>query len=219
MSSEGLMSPLQPPRRQNEMAQFGSDAGLIVRFFKQAVANPAKSDLEGKPVFEDRDFVQIVTPGGKSDLTREVIKHQREEIPPDTTRWHNQWQAYLNQQQQVHDGVPLENWPAIAYAPAAIKGFKVAEVYTVEQLANFPDSALGSIPVMDGRKWRDLAIKFVEQARGGAPITALKAENDTLKADMAIMREQIAALAANQKKTPGRKPAADDLPNPLGDND
>jgi len=196
--------------RHGEMAQYGDDRGLIVRFFKQAVPNPFESEKQGKPVFEDRDFVTITSPGGKSDLTREVIKHQRDEVPPDTVRWARQWQQYVNEQVQTADGIPLDSWPPMGYAPAVIKGFKAAEIFTMEQLSALPDSTLQSIPVMDARKWRDLAIKYVEQAKGGAPIAALQQENTQLKEQMAVMQEQINALAANQKKTPGRKPSQHD---------
>lgn len=206
MSFAPEMKPVNQ-MRNNEMAQYGDDRNLLVRFERRAILNQFATEKTGKPVYEDRDFITITQPGAKSDLTREVIKHQRDDIPPDTVRWGAQWQQYLNEQEQVHDGIPLANWPAIAHAPAAIKGFKAAEVHTVEQLSGIPDSALGQIPVMDGRKWRDLAIKFVDQAKGSAPITALTQENETLKQQMKIMQEQIDALAANQRKTPGRKPA------------
>lgn len=195
--------------RHGEMAQYGDDRGMIAHFWKETAANPFESEKQGVAVMMTRDMLTLTFPGGKTIHTREVIKHQRDEIPPDTVRWANQWHQYQNEMKQVADGFPLENWPPIGYAPALIKAFKIAEIFTVEQLSGLPDSALQSIPVMDCRKWRDLALKYLEQAKGGAPIAALEQKNRQLEDEMVVMRQTIEALAANQKKTPGRKPSTD----------
>lgn len=192
-----------------EMAQYGDDSKLMARFEKRAVLNAFESDKAGKPIYEDRDYITITQPGAKSDLTREVITEWRSDVPPDTIRWGRQWDAYRKNEVQLSSGIPLENWPPMGVAPAAIKGFKAADIFTVEQLSGIPDSVLAGVPVLDGRKWRDLAIKYCEAAVGGAPIAALQSENEVLRQQITLMRKDIEALAANQKKTPGRKPAGD----------
>jgi hypothetical protein len=189
-----------------EMASYGSDLKLMVTFTREPMLMGFESEKAGKPVYEDRDYITIVQPGAKSDSKRAVKMEDDHHGPSDPNRFPRQWAAFKNQTLQVADGLPLENWPPIGMSPAAIKGFKAADIFTVEQLSALPDSAVGGIPVMDARKWRDLAIKYQEQAAGGAPIAALTAENNALKQDMEIMRAQIAELAANQKQKPGRKP-------------
>lgn len=189
-----------------EMASYGTDRQLMVTFSREAKLMGFKSDQAGKPVFEDIDYITIVQPGAKSDLKREVKLEDDTNGPSDPSRFPRQWAAYQNQTKLVHDGLPIENWPPIGSSPAAVKGFKAADIHTVEQLSALPDSAMGAIPVMDCRKWRDLSIRYMEQAQAGAPISKLASENAALKSDIEIMRGQIAELAANQKKTPGRKP-------------
>ena len=189
-----------------EMASYGSDLKLMVTFTREPFLMGYESEKAGKPVYQDRDYITIVQPGAKSDSKRAVKLDSDQHGPSDPERFPRQWAAFKNQTHQVADGLPLENWPPIGMSPAAVKGFKAADIHTVQQLAGLPDAAIGGIPVMDARKWRDLAVKYEEQAAGGAPIAALTAENNALKQDMEIMRAQIAELAANQKQKPGRKP-------------
>lgn len=193
-----------------EMAAYGDDRKMMVTFTREATLMGYKSEQAGKPVYEDRDYITIVQPGAKSDMKRAVKLQDDEKGPSDLSRFPRQWAAFQGQKQQVSDGLPLENWPPIGMSPAAIKGFKVADIHTVEQLSGIPDSATQAIPVMDARKWRDLAVKYLEDARGGAPLAAMAAELAILRQDMQLLQDQNAALAANQKKTPGRKPASEE---------
>lgn len=204
MSSFG--APTHMPTNNAEMAYYGDDRRLIVTFSKEPVHLTFKSEQEGKPVYEDRDFVSIVCPGAKSDMKRQVKMVSDERGPSDLERFPRQWQAYQNQHAEVHDGMPLEMWAPLG--KAQVLTLKAGRIFTVEQLSSLPDSSLGSIPIMDVRKYRDMALKYLEQAAGGAPISKLTRENEDLRQQMAIMSEQIAALAANQKKKPGR-PASD----------
>lgn len=189
-----------------EMASYGSDLKLMVTFTREPYLMGFASEKAGKPVYEDRDYITIVQPGAKSDSKRLVKLESDQHGPSDPERFPRQWNAFQGQKVQVSDGLPLENWPPIGMSPAAVKGFKVADIHTVQQLAALPDAAMGGMPVMDARKWRDLAIKYEEAAAGGAPIAALTAELAIMRQDMEILRAQNAELAANQKKTPGRKP-------------
>lgn len=198
-------APTRMPTNNAEMAQYGDDRKLMVTFSKEPVHMTAKSELAGKPVYEDRDYITIVSPGGKSDMKRPVKLEDDERGPSDSHRFPHAWAKFQNENHQSQDGLPLEHWAPLG--KAHVLAFKGAQIWTVEQLANLPDTVLQNVPVMDARKYRDMAIAFLKQADGGAPMVALQAENAILKQDMEIMRGQIAELAANQKKTPGRKPA------------
>ncbi len=193
-----------------EMAQYGDDRKTLVSFTREPKLMGFESEKAGKPVYQDCDYINIVVSPGKAESKRVVKLEDDQHGPSDPHRWPAQWAAFMGQQHQVSDGLPIENWPPIGMSPAAIKGFKAADIHTVEILSGLSDANIGSIPVMDAKKWRDLAIKYIEQAQGGAPIAALTAENATLRQDMDVMRQQIEVLAANQKKTPGRKPGTTD---------
>lgn len=198
-------APTRMPTNNAEMAQYGDDRKLMVNFVKEPVHMTAASEKAGKQIYEDHDFIIIISPGGKSDMKRPVKLQDDERGPSDPNRFPHAWAKFQNENHQAQDGLPLEQWAPLG--KAHVIAFKGAQIWTVEQLANLPDTALQAVPVMDARKYRDLAITYLKQADGGAPLAALQTENATLKQDMEIMRAQIAELAANQKQKPGRKPA------------
>lgn len=208
-----------------EMASYGNDRKLIVRFTREPVYQEFESkggirgggmingvsipgemvEGAGHPVYKDVDFIEIIQPGGKSDSKRQVKLVDDEKGPADPNRFPAQWAAFKNQQHQVSDGLPLEMWAPLG--KSQVLAFKAAGIFTVEQLSNLTDAASGAVNVMDARKYRDMAIKYFESAKTSAPVESLMRQMEQMQQDMEILRNQNEALAANQKKTPGRKPA------------
>lgn len=209
MSDAGLRNPLNniEQMQNGQMAQYGTDKGLMVRFYNEPVLQEAQSTAAGQPVYENVDFIEITMPGGKSVHKRRVQMeddHMRQ-VPGDPNRFPAQWRAYKAAEEEVHDGLALEHWPPMD--KARCKMLKMGGVHTVEQLAAIPDSALGAIPMMDARKLRDLALRYLEGAQGGAPLAKANAEIAELKAQMVEMQRMLELALANQKAKPGRKPA------------
>lgn len=211
-----------------EMAAYGDDRKLMVTFSMEPVYQefeskggmlgggmvngiPVPGEMvpgKGRAIYKDMAFVEIVQPGSKSTFKRLVKLEDDEKGPSDPNRFPRQWGAFQNQQHQVSDGLPLEEWPPLGRAH--IMAFKAAQIFTVEQLSNLPDSATQAIPVMDARKYRDMAAKYLEAAKGTAPVESLMQQMKAMQQQMEILQEQNAVLAANQKKTPGRKPGPTD---------
>jgi hypothetical protein len=74
--------------------------------------------------------------------------------------------------------------------------------HTVEMLADVSDANLSW---MGARGMRDKAKAWLEQAKGGAALSKLQAENESLRADLDAMKAQIAALGmAEEKRGRGR---------------
>lgn len=207
-----------------EMASYGNDKKLIVRFTREPVYQEFESkggirgggmingvsipgemvEGAGHPVYKDMDFIEVIQPGGKSDSKRHVKLVDDEKGPSDPHRFPSQWTAFKNEQHQVADGLPLEQWPPLG--KSQVLAFKAAGIFTVEQLSSLADSAAGAVNVMDARKYRDMAVKYFETAKGSAPVEALMRQMEQMQQDMEILRNNNELLAANQKKTPGRKP-------------
>src|SRR5271165_5461847 len=115
MSDVGFASPVSTPRKNAEAASYGNDGALLVTFYKEKVFMAFQSEQQAKPVYEYMDYIHIILPGGKSDSKRKV----RLEAPvganwlSDPDRFPRQWQAYLNKQEQVQSGTPLEEFPPL----------------------------------------------------------------------------------------------------------
>lgn len=194
-------------------AQHGDDRGLFVQFYDEAVVQTFESEKAGRQIVKSEPYIHILLAGGKSDLKRPVkLVDDGREPPPDPVRFPRQWAAYKANQEQVQSGTLIELWPAVN--KAQVFELKAARVFTVEQLAAFPDSSLHLLGMM-GRELRDKAIKFLQASSGDhAAMSALEAENKTLKTDLDILKKQVAKLAAMQpKRGPGRPRKEENVTN------
>lgn len=168
----------------------GDDSNNYVEFEQVAVKNEAKSAAVGHPVFDDVDFIKIMFPG---DKTKVVFKKVNEEYKQ---RYPKQWAAYKAQELQVQEGFPINEWPVLTKAEAA--NLKANGIHTVEQLANIPDTALGVM--LGARTYREKARATLSKAADGKAVLAMQAENETLKADIEALKQQVKELA-NPKTT------------------
>lgn len=167
----------------------GTDAGLMVQFFNEAVYMEGKSAAEGKPIYENQDFVHIVTAGGKSDIKRRVIMEDGPNQPSDPERFPKQWSAYKRQTEQAQEGIPLET---VGFLPKAeVLMFKASNVHTVEQLANIPDSAQHNFS-MGFRRYRDTAIQYLKNVEGNKDTVALTAKLEAQQAKIELLEKMMA---------------------------
>jgi len=174
----------------NYHVQYGSDEGLYVEFSIEAIQNQARSDEEGRPIFEDKEYITIRIAGdNKTVRKRPVLTKWEGNTPPDTERWPRQYQAFKNQQSQAIDGTPITEWAAITKSDAM--SMKALNIHTVEQLAALGEN---NMQWLGARVMRDKAKAFLEQGKSGAVSSKLIAENEQLKADMEALKNQMAAL-------------------------
>lgn len=174
--------------------------GLLVEFYIDAVHLAAKSEAEGRPIFEDREFVKIIPIGDNKTVTCRMANDA------DRQRFAEEYAVFTKGAAQTFKGTPLNQWPPML--PAQIKMFQHFNVYTVDQLAELDDIAMNRI----GPGTRPLVEKakaFLAKAKGGAEAERFAAENLAMKADLARQAEIIAELsskvgALSEKRGPGR---------------
>ncbi|WP_192248473.1 hypothetical protein [Mesorhizobium caraganae] len=177
--------------------------GLLVEFYIDAVQVKAASEAEGRPMFEDREFVKIIPIGdNKTVVNKEVTDQERQ-------RFAEEYAVFKKGVENTFSGTPLTQWPTIL--PAQIKLFQHFNVYTVDQLADLDDIAINRI----GPGTRDLSEKakaYIAKAKGGAEVERFAAENMAMKEQIAeqgaIIREMSAKLNAlhndPERRGPGR---------------
>jgi hypothetical protein len=141
------------------------------RFYIRAVKNQFKSDDAGHEVFEDREYVEIITPGNNKSIVDRQVRDE------DKQRWPGQYAAFKANQEPPLEGWPLKEWGAISASLS--QELASLNIKTVEQLANLADQHL--IKIMGGYQLREKARLAVEQAAGQEPIMRLHAENEALK--------------------------------------
>lgn len=188
-------------RGNNYHVSHGSDDGMYVEFHMMPIENKARSAEEGRPIFEDREFVTIRIVGdNKTVVTRPVRTEWDANQPPDTERWPRQYQAFKNQQSQVIEGTPVTEWSMITKADAM--SLKAINIHTVEMLAALGEN---NLQWLGARKMRDMAKAYLEQAQGNSGMTRLIEENEMLKKDIEALKNQMAAFMADKPKR-GRPP-------------
>ena len=171
------------------MGQQAQD-NCYAEFYLNPRQNMAKTKEEGRPIYDELTYVMIMVPGDKDNVIRRPIRET------DKRRFPQQYKAFVNKQEQPQAGTPLSQWASLTRAQ--VEELKFFGVHTVEALAAMPDTAAQKF--MGLNKLRQAAKDHIEAAKSDVPIQKLRAENDELKDQMAVMQAQIAELIAAGKK-------------------
>jgi hypothetical protein len=166
------------------------DEKLFVMFYPEAVQNKVKSDAEGRPIFEQRDMIRVITPGSKDILVNKATENYQR-------RFAKQWDRYKRNMQQTPDGTPLDQVPFLSVTQIA--ELRALNVMSLEGLAGMADTVAHRF--MGFHEMRTKAQKYLDAAKSAAPITALQSQVDDLKSTNEVLQRQIEALmAANEAK-------------------
>lgn len=157
--------------------------GTLPRFHMKAVKNEFRSAAEGRPIFDNMEYVEIHIPGDRMTQVDRRVK------PEDRTRWPEAYAAFKEERAQVADGLPLETWAGLDRAQ--VEELKHFRIHTVEQLAGLSDEQVTNIG-MGGRALRDAASRFLQTMEGAAPTEKLAAEVASKDAMIADLKEQLA---------------------------
>jgi len=193
----------------------GADALLSVRFYRKPIEIKDETIAQGRPIFKDADWIQIMTPGDQLNVIDTVARDNHK------ARFPQQWAAYQNKigNQEEIIGTPVSAWPLVSMSQAEeLKGIKF---HTVESIANCSDQQLqriGMIAGMSPHAFREKARTYLNLAKDTAEVDAknaelaqLKEENAKIKAEteakLAQMQEQMSAIlaAVSEKKPRTRK--------------
>lgn len=168
--------------------EHGNDSNLYVEFRMEPVHQTFKSEAEGRPIFEDVPYIEIMFAG---DKTKKVDRPVTDE---DKHRFNKQWEAFQRQEQHVESGTPITEWPPLTKSEAL--ELKSLNIHTVEALAALPDSSLSWL---GARTNRDKAKAYLERSKEGANESRLVAELAKRDADITALRNEIAALGDAKK--------------------
>lgn len=169
----------------------GIDSKLMVRFWVEAHQDEAKSAAEGRPVFEDVDYIEIASPGDRSNIVQRPI--EQDDIAR-FRRLYESWKAGQSTDGVV--GTLLREVPWVSRSQ--VEELAYFKVRTVENLAALPDSALGSFGPGVGAL-RERAKAYLRDAKAQAPMAELNKRLEERDAQIAALREQVAELAAAKK--------------------
>ena len=185
-----LASDAQNP---NFVGAHNPDAALAVRFYSRAVQNNFETSKQGRPIFQDVDYIEITTPGNQLNIIDTPVREQHK------MRFPLQWAAYQNAHSgdQREIGTPLKQWPLLTLAQAEeLRGIKF---FTVEGIANASDLQINNIGMIGGmapQALRERAKAYLQAAAGTANVEHQATENAKLQEQLKALQDQVAALLA-----------------------
>lgn len=188
--------------------QHGTDAGLYVEFYLEAVKDEEATIEAGRPIFFDREYIKIIPVGDKMTVICEPVTDEYR------FRWPQKYAAFKAQQHQPQEGTPLEQWPPLT--KSQVLTFKGANVHTVEQLANVSDGNLSNLG-MGARDLREKAIAYIKSAEGSAGVLAMQQQlNDAMK-QIEALKNQLSGFKEEgigvEPKKRGPKPKIKEVDN------
>lgn len=161
------------------------EARAYPRFYIEPIEDPVASAQAGRLICRDEERVEILLPG--NPLTKPV--HVVTDIH--RQRWPEEYKAFKAGQELSLEGTPLEQWPILRRSQ--VMELKAINFMTVEQVARADDLAIQRMG-LGGRRLRELAIAYLDDAASASLATALTAENDKKEAENASLRRQVAEM-------------------------
>ena len=190
-------NPLATLDNSQSVNLYANDHKLFVSFYTKPVMNPLKSTEAGRQVFDEKDYIRIMTPGSQLCVIDEPIKSGNY-----MQRFGDRYAKWKAGQQELISGTPLDAFPWLIGKIGLLAELKALNIHTVEQLSTLPDSAMHNM--MGGHELRKRAAEWLDQTTGtDAKVAKMSKENDDLKAQMAAMQEQMKQLMA--AKAPAAK--------------
>lgn len=177
-------------------------------FQYRAIPNPRKTEEEGRVVYDNMAYIQVVAHGSKDVFEKpaeEWFAQKRKEAmngfypQPFLDLAEKQFDAWKQGQEVPREGTPLSVWPVAT--PADVEQCSLARITTVEDLAAATETSL-QILGMGGRQLRDKAKNWLEAAKDKGTlvntVAKLEADNADLRQAIEIAAAKIAELEAAQ---------------------
>jgi hypothetical protein len=179
----------------NQIARYAMDKKLVVNFYVRAVQNTFRTAQEGRPIFDESEFIRIIIPGDTKTIidTKVTAEHRH--------RFADKYERFKKGLSQAQSGTPLEVWPQMTIGQVA--ELKAAGISTVEQLAELSDS--NAQKFMGSHQLRQKAQAFLEAAAGDAANSKMAAELEKRDVEISALKAQMEQiLKAKTKSEPSK---------------
>lgn len=178
---------------------------LIPRFHVESIPDPIATEREGRPIFRDREEVELISPGNPYNIPNEIVNDGHKQ------RFPREYDAFRKGIEISPDGTPLEQWSLLR--PAQVKELKALDFSTVEQVANMNDHATQRF--MGGMRLRALAKAFLDDAAHGAALSQATADNERKDSQIAELSRKVEELSALLNTLHGQMQQLRDAPSPI----
>jgi hypothetical protein len=157
------------------------DKGVHARFYNTPVKDEEASAREGRPMFNDKVFVEIVAAGNANNIVRRKANDE------DKRRFHRQYELFLQGSESQLVGTALTEVPWLTRSQ--VEELAYMRIRTLEALANTDDAMCAKVAGLYDLKKR--AAAHLALAVSAAPMEALHLENETLKNQLAALTQTV----------------------------
>ena len=169
---------------RTEMAAM--NVGITPVFFLEPVRNPKKSAEAGRPICDDEERVRLFVAGDPyNQVVHPVDQGMRDRFP-------QAYQAFKDKREMHIEGTPIRQWALLT--PSNIAEFEAIKIFSVEGLAQIPDSTLQKVHGL--REWREKAKAWLATAKDSAVSVKYAEENLRLNDEIEGLKRQMKELAA-----------------------
>lgn len=179
------------------------------RFFLESVQDMVASETQGRPIFRDEERVETIMPGNPHTrpVNRVTDEHRQ--------RWPREYEAFKQGMEISPDGTPLEEWSILKRSQ--VLELKALGFKTVEHIRDMDDLAIQRIG-MGGRRLKEAAEIFLDDANRVALESRLSAENQRLEEEVTALRRQVTEMGELTQKTFSELQTMKNTPSPLATN-
>lgn len=163
-----------------------ADSALRVQFGTFPHLDQDQSDKEGRPIYTEEVYIMIMVPGERDIVHRPAWEKDFERFP-------QQYAAFKNKQSQdTASGTPLKVVPWLSLGQ--VKELEYFNCYTLEQLANMPDSTAQRF--LQINKLKQLAKDHLQAAKESSHLTTLRADLDKKDSQIEMLMKQVSDLGS-----------------------
>lgn len=173
-------------RTYEDGKQYSDDKKLLVRFDVRAVKNLFQTEKQGRAIYDDVEYIEIIVPGSREVSAFPMDEGYKRRFKERYTAWKNSDQNRAFAQ----GGTILAELPWMTKSQIAeLTSFNI---YTVEQLAEMDDT--NALKFMGNHQLRDRAKNFLKAAAGEAINTKLQSELEARDNKIEVLTRQVAEL-------------------------
>lgn len=179
----------------SQNARYSADDKLFVQFYMRAVQNKFESNQQGRPIFDEKEYIKIMIPGDRNSNVDSPV------TPEYKMRFAERYSRFKSNEKQAQSGTPIDIWPQMTVGRVA--ELKALNIFTVEQIAALDDGHAHKI--MGFNDLRNRAQAFLATAEGDAENSKLAAELAKRDVEIQALKEQINQIIQAQTDKPKRK--------------
>lgn len=173
--------------------RYAADAGVHARFYTVAIQNEEKSAAEGRPIYEEKDWVEIIASGNSNNLIRRKASEE------DKQRFSRQYSIFQRDRSMTGEqltGTPLAEVSWVTKSQVAEMAYM--RIHTLEQLAHVDDNTCARFAGLYDMKRKAKAA--MDAAEKSAPMTEMALQIEQMKLQMTELLEQNKLLKEGKKE-------------------